>query len=227
MLSAALMEDISSYISNLKNVEAIQFTDQPAPKGTSVADVSEAGDGGVVCWNDGNSYYFSTQRPGVKVTAPKNCYMLFGGHPCIKTVDASMLDTSSSITMERMFYKCDELECIRGLEAWDVSRVQNMRWMFAGCHALQDISGLAGWNVSNVLDMNLMFSCCFALKNVDALAGWDVRRAADMGAMFWNCTSIRNADALAGWNVSGAENIYSIFAFCDSLHSVPGWASDT
>jgi hypothetical protein len=50
----------------------IVFADQSAPEREHVHDVSESFDGGVVRWKDGCTYYFSTQCPGIKVTAPEN-----------------------------------------------------------------------------------------------------------------------------------------------------------
>jgi surface protein len=108
----------------------IVFTDQPAPAEGTSTDVSEADDGGVIRWKDGKSYYFSTQRPGVKVTAPKDCYMLFAGITELKSVDVSMLDTSYTTEMEGVFSECKNLRDIRGLETWDVSKVYNMKKCF-------------------------------------------------------------------------------------------------
>jgi surface protein len=207
---------------HLYDVFHAEFTDQPAPESASVTDVSEAKDGGVVRWNDGNAYFFSTQRPGVKVVAPESCSALFATLTELTSVDVSMLDTSYTTNMERVFGDCENLKDIRGLETWDVSKVQNMRWMFSSCHALRNVDALADWNVTEVLNMNQMFDSCCSIKNVDGLAKWDVSHVQDMGGMFMYCRALRNIEALADWNVGNVQNMSYMFSNCYRLKNVDG-----
>jgi surface protein len=149
-----------------KNATHIVFTDQPAPKGVRKYDVSKAQDKGVVRWKDGDTYYFSTQRPGVKVVAPEISTYLFLGLKKLETIEASMLDVSNVTDMTGMFFSCKSLKNVDGLASWDVSNVAIMYCMFDGCRSLKNVDSLSNWDVSNVKDRDGMFYRCSNLTTV-------------------------------------------------------------
>jgi surface protein len=222
VLSTVLRLQCWKYAPNHKYIRQIVFTDKPAPVGIKSHDVSEAQDGGVVRWKDGDTYYFSTQRHGVKVTAPSDCYKLFFECENLKTFDGSMLDTRNVVRMHEMFGVCKSLENINGLSEWNVSNVEDFGGMFHRCTSLYNLDGLKDWNVGHAVSMAYMFKRCKVLENVDALTDWDVGHVASMAHMFTSCTSIKNVDALSHWNVSNVRNMWWMFAWCTSLKNVDG-----
>ena len=44
-----------------------------------------------------------------------------------------------------MFYHCNSLSDIKGLENWNVSNGNNFSYMFSYCQSLSDIKGLENW----------------------------------------------------------------------------------
>jgi surface protein len=178
-----------------KNATHIVFTDQPAPKGVRKYDVSKAQDKGVVRWKDGDTYYFSTQRPGVKVVAPEISTYLFSELEKLATIEASMLDVSNVKRMDGMFLSCKSLKNVDGLASWDVSNVTSMDDMFLSCKSLENVDGLAKWDVGNVIPMKAMFCGYKSLENVDGLVSWDVGNVTTMKAMFCDCPNLTTAPA--------------------------------
>jgi surface protein len=146
-----------------KNATHIVFTDQSAPTNVKTYDVSIAEDGGVVRWRDGDTYFFSTQRPGVKVVAPRYCDWLFRRLEKLETIDVSMFDVSNVVSMESMFEWCSALKAIDGLEAWSVDKVKNMEKMFYLCFNLVNVDGIQAWGINHATNMRSMFDYCDSL----------------------------------------------------------------
>ena len=67
-----------------------------------------------------------------------------------------------------MFNRCDLFKG-KGLENWNVSKVENMSSMFYECKNFN--CDLSKWNVSNVFDINDMFYDCIKF-NCD-LSMWE------------------------------------------------------
>jgi len=56
-----------------------------------------------------------------------------------------------------MFYGCESLVYLHGLEKWVVSKARCFKSMFNHCSLLSDILKLNNWNVSNVEYFQGMF----------------------------------------------------------------------
>jgi surface protein len=209
-------------------VTKVVFTDHPAPSNAEIYDVSEAQDGGVVCWVEDKTMHFSTQREGIKVVAPVNAYHLFQGFRSMQTIDGSMLDTSHAVDMRGMFRGCWALENADGLATWDVSNVKRMDGMFAYCEALTNINGLRTWDVSNVEQTNGMFENCDSLEHLDGLALWNMSHAQNISYMFYNCNALQNIDGLAIWNTINVQHMEGMFESCPRLWKPirPQWYQD-
>jgi surface protein len=201
----------------------IVFTDHPAPSDVDVQDVSNMRDGGVVAWEEGDTMYISTQRAGVKVTAPENCACLFLALENLEIFDGTMLDVSQVRYMCFFFYGCKSLTEIIGLQNWDTSHVTDMDGMFVECYALQGVDSLANWDVSNVQTMSWMFHGCSHLENIDDLATWDVSHVENMALLFDGCKSLKNVDGLLGWNVRNVTDMCDMFGGCPNLSTKPSW----
>lgn len=81
-----------------RNIMEMKFTDEVAPKGVELTDLSDDGDGSVVGWleNDG-VYKVSTQIEGQKVIFNMNSSFMFSWYKNLKLIDFSMVDTSQVI----------------------------------------------------------------------------------------------------------------------------------
>jgi surface protein len=203
-------------------IQHIVFTDEKAPADVKTFDVSEAQDGGVVRWRDGKTLYFSTQRAGVKVTAPEYACCLFE-NCAVKSIDVTMLDVSNARTLGGMFLDCRKLKKIKGLDTWNVSNVSNMVKMFSNC-AIESLDGLEDWDVSNVQSMKSMFDGCVLLSNISALKNWDVSNLENTEMMFFWCESISNIDSIEGW--SNIKSKHRMFGGTYSLAHTPSWYTE-
>ena len=88
------------------SAQTIQFTDEEAPDGAVLTDVSEKKNGSVVAWMDDTSHtwYISTQQEGKKVQFNKDSSSMFYGCSDMTTLDVSHFDTSKVTDMSCMFY---------------------------------------------------------------------------------------------------------------------------
>jgi surface protein len=142
----------------------ITFTDQPAPAGVETRDMSETKDKGVVGWMQGDTYYVSTQRPGVKVIAPVYSSHLFTDLDT-QSINIAMLDTSAVTDMSSLFEGCKSLASLDVLALWDTHNVTLMFGLFHHCASLENVDALSHWDVSSVTTMTEMFYGCAALPS--------------------------------------------------------------
>jgi surface protein len=105
----------------------------------------------------------------------------------------------------------------------DVSQVENMNGLFYICQHLSEMKGIEEWDVSHVKHMSSMFYYCFGLRNLDQLKKWDVSSVKDTAHMFYSCGNLENVDGVTGWNMVNAENMTEMFRGCFALPAPPTW----
>lgn len=78
-----------------------------------------------------------------------------------KTIDISVWDTSNVKVMTQMFYGCDELEDIIGIEDIDIKNVVYMAYMFADCPKLDITDKIKHWKINpqNVWAVSMTRNC--------------------------------------------------------------------
>ena len=72
----------------------------------------------------------------------------------VKFVD---FDTSEVKDMSYMFYECNNVELIEGLDCFDTSKVENMSYMFKQYQGIFYDYEINRWDLSNVKNMDEMF----------------------------------------------------------------------
>ena len=77
-------------------------------------------------------------------------------------INISDWDMSNVENAGYMFYGCEHFNC--DLSNWDMSKVKKIHCMFAYCKKFEG-KGLEKWNVSKVEDMSDVFYRCDSLKN--------------------------------------------------------------
>ena len=132
-------------------------------------------------------------------------------------IDVSGIDVSRMTNMSYMFYYCQYLTSIEGLEDWNVSNITSMGSMFYYCQYLTSIEGLEDWNVSNVTSMDAMFYYCSRLSNLTPLEDWNVSNVTSMGSMFFGCRQLSDLTPLKDWNVSNVTSMAYMFFQCYQL----------
>ena len=88
----------------------------------------------------------------------------------LKSVDLSMLDTSSAIRMSQLFWGCINLETVN-ISGWKTPNLTDMTSMFDSCNSLKKITGIESLDTSNVTNMFAVFQLCKSLKELD-LSRW-------------------------------------------------------
>lgn len=220
------------------SVNTVIFTDT-VPNGAATTDLSALGDGSVVGWTEGSTYYIST-TDGSKVIAHQNFSSAFKDKSNLVTVDLTNLDTSKVKNMGYMFYGCSSLttvntevldttnviatpymfyNCARLVSVdttgWNMAKNASTSRMFYNCSKLQEIVGINDWDVSNLGDASYMFYGCKAITTLD-LSGWNLNKVQSLTQMFYNCTGLLSLD-LSGWNISTAKDTSSMFSGCTKL----------
>ena len=232
-------KEFNKHIPN--SAQTIQFTDEEAPDGAALTDVSEKKNGSVVAWMDDTSHtwYVSTQQEGKKVQFNKNCSYMFYNCSKLTTLDVSHFDTSNVTNMHSMFYGCSNLTVL-DLSHFDTSKVTDMNSMFMNCSSLTalDVShfdtnkvtdmwdmfcncssltvlDLSHFDTSNVTNMNMMFDACSSLTTLD-LSHFDTSKVANMSMMFYSCSSLTTLD-LSHFDTSKVTNMDHMFYKCEKL----------
>lgn len=152
-----------------------------------------------------------------------------------KQIDVSKIkDMSYVFCIDKNDLRCinpynlpDEAIDFSGIEAWDVSQVENMEGMFKGARLN---APLASWNVAKVKNMKAMFAWSSFNAPINL---WNVSSVEDMSYMFagssfnqplnsWNVGNVRDMSGmffrsrfnqpLNSWNVSNVENMKLMFA---------------
>ena len=141
------------------SITKIVFTDQDAPSGVTLTDVSANQNGSVIAWTSGTTMYVSTRTSGTKVIANESCQAMFAGFTNLTEIDFSNLDTSNVTSMNSMFGGCSGLTKL-DLSGFNTSSVTNMGSMFSACSNLETIFVSELFSVSSVTSSSSMFGSC-------------------------------------------------------------------
>ena len=137
----------------------------------------------------------------------------------ITKVDVSCLVTKQTKSINMLFFECEKLTDIIGLDTWDTSMVSSFRGAFSYCRSLEQLD-LSNWKTSNVTDIYTIFSFCYKLRQLD-ISTWDVSKATDARSLFHKCQSLKALD-LSSWEVPKVEQFGGIFNSCTSLLTIIG-----
>lgn len=221
---------------------SVVFTDETAPSGALMLDVSDGQNMGVVAWMDGTEFMVSTQRRDKKVLANPNSGEMFMNKAALTAVDFSCFDTRHAEAMIRMFYNCGKLQNV-DVSDFDTKHVTTMRHMFQDCKSLSslDVSnfdtskvtdmvmmfyGLRGvprldvshFETENVKEMNWMFAYCASLTDID-LSHFHTNNVQRMDYMFTGCEGLTSLD-LSGFETESLNNMSAMFSDCINLTEI-------
>ena len=105
----------------------------------------------------------------------------FNNNIDLSDIDVSKLDDLSETFI---WYKFKTID----ISGWDTLKVKNMRQMFFGCEQLKDIIGIEDMNIDNVENMDYMFADCEKLDITDKIKDWNIDPAVIwVTSMFRNC----------------------------------------
>lgn len=215
------------------NATSVVFTDEEAPDGVALTDVSEKKNGAIVGWLEGTTWKVSSQKAGQKIQFNKDCAGMFqcssggvfihtGGVKFISKklnitsiLFGDFIDTSKVTDMSNMFKDYKEVDL--DISNFDTSNVAHMSYMFNGCSNLATLD-VSSFDTSNVVDMTYMFYNCKALTSLD-VSNWDTNNVTGMGSIFYECRSLISLD-VSNWDVSKVVSMNFMFGGCKSLTSL-------
>ena len=152
-------------------------------------------------------------KTGVLVSAEA----MFQGCSSLTSVNVSQMDVSNVGQIYRMFYGCNKLTEIQGIDNLSNGNFTNLWEMFLGCGSLTELD-LSGFNTSNVTSMSGMFSGCNNLTSLD-VSGFNTSKVTDMDSMFKNCSGLTSLD-VSGFDTSNVIYMTSMFQNCSKLTSL-------
>ena len=202
---------------NREWIQGIYVLDSLAGKPADAVDLSQAGDGSVWGWVDGQQKLYIAGEGGVK--APSDSAALFAWYSGVKVIDlGGHLHTDETTDMRFMFYHCETVQFIN-LQGIDTSKAETFAKMFTGCGGLTGID-LSMFDTSSVKDFYQMFHNCKLLQTLD-LRNFQTSHATKMGWMFSNCESLQSIDLTPEWfDTSGVKNMSSMFSGCRNLSGI-------
>lgn len=227
-----------------KQIVSVTFLDS-VPMATSTSwDVSEAGDGSVLAWVNGDGQHYdlfigaeggingvrASQELFANYTSLEQIHFndcfhteqtesmerMFYSCTSLTNLDLSSLETSNVTEMNCMFERCYNLQKL-DLSTFDTSKVTNMAAMFADCWSLTELD-LHTFDTSNVLAMHYMFFKCESLETLD-LQNFDTGAVEKMANMFENCTSLKDLD-ISSFDTSSVRLFQGMFLNCPNLADI-------
>lgn len=211
------MDNASVYGSAIqrKQIVSVTFLDS-VPMATSTSwDVSEACDGSVLAWVNGDGQYYDLfigAEGGINgVRASQE---LFANYSSLEQIHFNdCFHTEQAESMERMFYSCNSLTNL-DLSSLETSNVTKMNSMLERCYNLQKLD-VSTFITSKVINMAAMFADCWSLTELD-LHNFDTSNVSAMHYMFFKCQSLETLD-LQTFDTSAVEEMASMFENCTSL----------
>ena len=134
---------------------SVIFTDEIAPKGVSITDLTYFRNGDVVGWLDGTGWKVSTQDVYKKINFSDDCSGMFYNKGKINSIQFDNIDTSNVEDMSIMFSSHEHLTSL-DLSNFNTSNVTDMMGMFYFCSNLSSID-LHNWYIASGTDVSCMF----------------------------------------------------------------------
>ena len=151
---------------------------------------------------------------GKKTNAAENMFGMFYGCKELEYVDLSAFETSKVIYMNYMFFNCNKLKEIKGINNFNTKKVINLGHMFYECNNLQYID-LSGFDTSNVVKMNYMFYNCNKLKEIKGINKFNANKVIDMSFMFNKCKELKYLD-ISNFGISKLCDVGCMFSGCEN-----------
>lgn len=131
---------------------------------------------------------------------------------------SNFLGTESVEDLSCMFVGCQNLESISIRPFFKAgNHIKNMREMFSRCYSLKEITGIEAFDMSNVEDMTSAFVGT-QIEKLDA-SKWNIRNLMSAKGAFQNCRQLTSVN-LDGWDVRHLRNTERMFSLDKKLKTV-------
>lgn len=93
-------------------------------------------------------------------------------HNCkkIENLDLTSWNLTKIYTCCKMFYQCENLISIKGMDNWKFTNCRDNSYMFSNCKKLETVGDISNWDMSQTKNVELMFDQCKKLKC--DISGW-------------------------------------------------------
>ncbi len=193
-----------------------------------LTDFSVLGNGSVVGWQDGTTYYISTTASNQPVIFNSNSSGMFSELDVESITFGNNVDTSHVENMTMLFDDCVNLKSITFPDNFVTSSVTNLTGMFYKCTSLESLD-LSKFDTSNVKQLSMMFFGCTSLKELN-VSSFNTSSVVDddtetmyylqgMSGMFYYCTSLKSLD-LSSFDTSNVKSMMYMFGNCNSLETL-------
>ncbi len=148
-----------------------------------------------------------------KTISMRNMFYRCGG---VDEIDFSLLDTTHVTDFGGMFHQC------RSLREFDfgvlnTSSATNLSGMFESCGSLNTVM-TSSCDTSHVTNFSYMFDGCYKLHDVD-LSGFDTTSAQKMDEMFYGCAALTEID-LSSFDTPELKSCRYMMRGCANLTSI-------
>ena len=132
------------------------------------------------------------------------------GQSSITSINLSGSFSTENVTnIQQLFYNCQGLKTIIGIEDWNVSKLQNMTSTFSLCYDLQPLD-LSKWNTASLTNLNGTFTSCFRGLTSINLSGWNTSNVTNMNNLFNGCSVLEEIN-LSEWDMTKATAFNTVF----------------
>ena len=154
----------------------------------------------------------------------------FGWNDSFKsTITTAVVDAScqnyTGTTLSGLFYECENLATITGLDYLNTENVTDMSYIFAMCKALTSVD-VSKFNTSKVIDMSYMFDYCQSLTTLD-VSSFNTAKVTDMTGLFYACDHLTTID-IRNFNTGEVTRMPHMFQLCSQLTTIivgEGWST--
>ena len=129
---------------------------------------------------------------------------MFNKCESLEYIDVSKFETSNVENMRQIFFRCEKLKELKGINNFNTIKVTNMSSMFEECEELEYLD-LSNFNTSNVTNMEFMFKRCYKLKEIKGINNFDISKVENKEEMFEDCKELSYSD-LSDFNISSDIN---------------------
>ena len=211
-----------------EQIVSLQFLDTLSGAPSDAWDVSQAQDGSVLAWVEGQGDTWPTYDLYIAgeggVWAPEDCTYLLAHFRFMESLDFNdCFYLENCRTMQGMFFRNDSLERLELPDDWDTSTVTNMGELFYFCSSVQELD-VGVLDTSAVTTMEYMFARCESLRELD-LRTFSTSQVTNMRGMFFQSWYLSDLD-LSSFDPSQVTNMDGMF-FCCSLEELDLRSFDT
>ena len=135
-------------------------------------------------------------------------------------------DVSKTTKFANMFTFCN-FSNVSFLSKWNMKNAEDLEHMFWGCENLKDLTGIQNWKLENAKLFCRMFGNCKNLTDANALQYWNMTQAIDISYMFENCIKLVKIDLLNNWKLDNKVDKQNIIFKCKSITNIPDIFKDT